>query len=179
MANDALSFQDDTEKAVKLTSRERRFIKFASVEFDGQLYMTPQDFLDSVVEQEARRKQHPLSFIQFDLIWIAHLQRDWRDERLPWTILTNLEITRLRWRRDPHKCSAICVIKESSPIRNICSYCRSWPVSYAYRVSITSFYSFQLHCNIMMIFCFQSFRTKVWIQDSIQHVRYGWQSTCG
>lgn len=49
-------FQDDSEKAVKLTSRERRFIKFASVEFDGQLYMTPQDFLDSVVEQEARRE---------------------------------------------------------------------------------------------------------------------------
>lgn len=48
--------QDETEKAVKLTSRERRFIKFSSVEFDGQLYMTPQDFLDSVVEQEARRK---------------------------------------------------------------------------------------------------------------------------
>lgn len=47
-------FQDD-EKGVQLTSRERRFIKFASVEFDGQLYMTPQDFLDSVVEQEARR----------------------------------------------------------------------------------------------------------------------------
>ncbi|XP_031621305.1 calcium uptake protein 3, mitochondrial isoform X2 [Contarinia nasturtii] len=44
----------DEEKGVKLTSRERRFIKFASVEFDGQLYMTPQDFLDSVVEQEAR-----------------------------------------------------------------------------------------------------------------------------
>lgn len=41
-------------KAVKLTARERRFIKFASVDFDGQLYMTPQDFLDSVVEQEPR-----------------------------------------------------------------------------------------------------------------------------
>lgn len=49
--------QDETEKAaVKLTSRERRFIKFASVEYNGQLYMTPQDFLDSVVEQEPRRK---------------------------------------------------------------------------------------------------------------------------
>ena len=43
-------------KSVKLTSRERRFIKFASVEYDGQLYMTPQDFLESVVEQEPRRK---------------------------------------------------------------------------------------------------------------------------
>lgn len=49
-------WKDDTEKAFKLTARERRFIKFASNEFDGQLYMTPQDFLDSVVEQEPRRK---------------------------------------------------------------------------------------------------------------------------
>ncbi|XP_032596228.1 calcium uptake protein 3, mitochondrial isoform X4 [Drosophila grimshawi] len=39
---------------IKLTARERRFIKFASVEYDDQLYMTPQDFLESVVEQEPR-----------------------------------------------------------------------------------------------------------------------------
>ncbi|XP_075226926.1 mitochondrial calcium uptake 3 isoform X2 [Lycorma delicatula] len=41
-------------KAVKLTSRERRFIKFASVEYDGQVYMTPQDFLESFVDQDPR-----------------------------------------------------------------------------------------------------------------------------
>ncbi|KAB0801321.1 hypothetical protein PPYR_05675 [Photinus pyralis] len=41
-------------RAVRLTSRERRFIRFASVEFDGQLYMTPQDFLESVVEADPR-----------------------------------------------------------------------------------------------------------------------------
>ncbi|XP_046985630.1 calcium uptake protein 3, mitochondrial isoform X4 [Schistocerca americana] len=41
-------------RAVKPTSRERRFIKFASAEYNGQLYMTPQDFLESVVEQEPR-----------------------------------------------------------------------------------------------------------------------------
>ncbi|XP_063540922.1 calcium uptake protein 3, mitochondrial isoform X2 [Cydia strobilella] len=45
---------DELAKSVKLTSRERRFIKFASVEHNGQLYMTPQDFLESVVEQEPR-----------------------------------------------------------------------------------------------------------------------------
>ncbi|XP_015122861.1 calcium uptake protein 3, mitochondrial isoform X3 [Diachasma alloeum] len=45
---------DELQKAVRLTVRERRFIKFASVEYDGQLYMTPQDFLDSVVESEPR-----------------------------------------------------------------------------------------------------------------------------
>ncbi|XP_030562322.1 calcium uptake protein 3, mitochondrial isoform X6 [Drosophila novamexicana] len=47
--------RDDTDlENVKLTARERRFIKFASVEFEDQLYMTPQDFLESVVEQEPR-----------------------------------------------------------------------------------------------------------------------------
>ncbi|XP_067612672.1 calcium uptake protein 3, mitochondrial isoform X2 [Eurosta solidaginis] len=45
---------DEENMLKKLTSRERRFIKFASTEYDGQLYMTPQDFLDSVVEQEPR-----------------------------------------------------------------------------------------------------------------------------
>ncbi|XP_021183265.2 calcium uptake protein 3, mitochondrial isoform X2 [Helicoverpa armigera] len=45
---------DELARSVKLTSRERRFIKFASVEYGGQLYMTPQDFLESVVEQEPR-----------------------------------------------------------------------------------------------------------------------------
>lgn len=49
--------QYDEDSAIsKLTARERRFIKFASSEYDGQLYMTPQDFLESVVEQEPRRK---------------------------------------------------------------------------------------------------------------------------
>ncbi|KAM0729295.1 Calcium uptake protein 3, mitochondrial [Formica fusca] len=46
--------EDDFHKAVKLTTRERRFIKFASVAYDGQLYMTPQDFLDSVIDAEPR-----------------------------------------------------------------------------------------------------------------------------
>ncbi|KAL3290083.1 hypothetical protein HHI36_023452 [Cryptolaemus montrouzieri] len=41
-------------RQVKLTSREKRFIRFSSVEYNGQLYMTPQDFLESVVEAEPR-----------------------------------------------------------------------------------------------------------------------------
>lgn len=36
--------------------RECHFIKFASIEHDGQIYMTPQDFLESFVEKEPRRK---------------------------------------------------------------------------------------------------------------------------
>lgn len=47
---------DELQKAVKLTMREKRFISFSSLEFDGQLYMSPQDFLDSIVESEPRRK---------------------------------------------------------------------------------------------------------------------------
>lgn len=33
------------KKARKLTRRELRFLHFASVEYEGQVYMTPQDFL--------------------------------------------------------------------------------------------------------------------------------------
>lgn len=50
----ALSSDGNPIKSVKLTSRERRFIRFASVEYNNQLYMTPQDFLESVVEAEPR-----------------------------------------------------------------------------------------------------------------------------
>ncbi|XP_030748390.1 calcium uptake protein 3, mitochondrial isoform X2 [Sitophilus oryzae] len=46
--------KEEDRVVVKLTSREKRFIRFASVEYDGQLYMTPQDFLESVVEDEPR-----------------------------------------------------------------------------------------------------------------------------
>ncbi|GFY75674.1 calcium uptake protein 3, mitochondrial [Trichonephila inaurata madagascariensis] len=46
--------QDEDIQMSQLTQRERRFIKFASVEYDGQLYMTPQDFLDSVTETDPR-----------------------------------------------------------------------------------------------------------------------------
>lgn len=44
----------DPKAKRKLTAREKRFMKFASVEHDGQIYMTPQDFLESVVEGEPR-----------------------------------------------------------------------------------------------------------------------------
>nr|CAI5822979.1 unnamed protein product [Callosobruchus analis] len=42
------------EPEIKLTSSEKRFIKFASSQYDGQLYMTPQDFLESVIHEEPR-----------------------------------------------------------------------------------------------------------------------------
>lgn len=47
---------DFHEDLSHLSHRERRFIQFASVELEGKLYMTPQDFLESVIEAEPRRK---------------------------------------------------------------------------------------------------------------------------
>lgn len=38
------------------TSREQRFRMFASLEFEGQLFMTPYDFIQSVTNEEPRRK---------------------------------------------------------------------------------------------------------------------------
>ncbi|XP_071875903.1 calcium uptake protein 3, mitochondrial-like isoform X3 [Bombus fervidus] len=60
----------EDENVVKLTMREQRFIKFASVEYDGQLYMTPQDFLDSVVETEPRPrlKRRELTDMELDVM---------------------------------------------------------------------------------------------------------------
>ncbi|XP_011145001.1 calcium uptake protein 3, mitochondrial isoform X3 [Harpegnathos saltator] len=62
--------EDDLHKAVKLTTRERRFIKFASVRYDGQLYMTPQDFLDSVIDSEPRPrlKRRVLSDLELEVM---------------------------------------------------------------------------------------------------------------
>ncbi|XP_071124663.1 calcium uptake protein 3, mitochondrial-like isoform X5 [Mytilus edulis] len=37
-----------------LTYREMRFLQFASVQYNGQIYMTPQDFLESVTEEVPR-----------------------------------------------------------------------------------------------------------------------------
>lgn len=54
----AIIFQTEEHvlKGLKLNHRERRFMKFASVEHYGQLYMTPQDFIESVTDSEPRRK---------------------------------------------------------------------------------------------------------------------------
>ncbi|NXC92626.1 MICU3 protein, partial [Certhia familiaris] len=39
------------------TPREQRFRRFASLEFEGQLYMTPSDFIQAVTSDEPKRKQ--------------------------------------------------------------------------------------------------------------------------
>ncbi|XP_077487597.1 mitochondrial calcium uptake 3 isoform X5 [Amblyomma americanum] len=50
--------REEAEHTMHLTQRERRFIRFASVEYDGQLYMTPEDFLESLTESEPRPRLH-------------------------------------------------------------------------------------------------------------------------
>ena len=66
--NVELDWKPEHEKR-KLTPREKRFIKFASSEYDGQVYMTPQDFLESVVEGEPRPrfKRRALTWFGLDL----------------------------------------------------------------------------------------------------------------
>lgn len=39
------------------TPREQRFRRFASLEFEGQLYMTPYDFIQAVTNDEPKRKR--------------------------------------------------------------------------------------------------------------------------
>nr|XP_034302752.1 calcium uptake protein 3, mitochondrial isoform X4 [Crassostrea gigas] len=46
--------EDSEKKKTSPTYREMRFLQFASVEYKGVIYMTPQDFLESVTEEMPR-----------------------------------------------------------------------------------------------------------------------------
>lgn len=46
----------DEEMAEKLCIRKKRFMQFASVHYDGEYYMTPRDFLFSVMFDKPGRK---------------------------------------------------------------------------------------------------------------------------
>ncbi|XP_070605915.1 calcium uptake protein 2, mitochondrial [Erythrolamprus reginae] len=46
----------DEEMAEKLSIRKQRFMKFASLEYGGEYYMTPRDFLFSVMFDKSERK---------------------------------------------------------------------------------------------------------------------------
>ncbi|XP_056893054.1 calcium uptake protein 3, mitochondrial isoform X3 [Takifugu flavidus] len=52
---DRLSDFEDGD--VKMSSHEHRFRMFTSVEYEGQLYMTPQNFIESVTMSEPRNKK--------------------------------------------------------------------------------------------------------------------------
>ena len=68
----SVSFQEGEPSEVRAvtkvlqTQRELRFLSFASVEYEGNVYMTPQDFLESVMEEVPRReypKNYYLTFL--------------------------------------------------------------------------------------------------------------------
>lgn len=42
--------------AEKLSIRKQRFMQFASLEYEGEYYMTPRDFLFSVMFDKSERK---------------------------------------------------------------------------------------------------------------------------
>lgn len=41
-----------------MSAHEHRFRLFSSLEFDGQLYMTPLDFIESVTMSEPKSESH-------------------------------------------------------------------------------------------------------------------------
>ncbi|KAG0415242.1 hypothetical protein HPB47_007575, partial [Ixodes persulcatus] len=67
---DAVDREDPDEHTMHLTQRERRFIRFASVEYEGQLYMTPEDFLESLTETEPRPRLHRRRLTKKELDYI-------------------------------------------------------------------------------------------------------------
>lgn len=46
----------DEDMAEKLSIRKKRFLQFASLEYEGEYYMTPRDFLFSVMFDKSERK---------------------------------------------------------------------------------------------------------------------------
>ncbi|XP_064473701.1 calcium uptake protein 3, mitochondrial-like isoform X2 [Ornithodoros turicata] len=61
----------EEDQIMHLTQRERRFIRFASVEYLGQLYMTPEDFLESLTEKEPRPRIHRRRLSKKDMDYIV------------------------------------------------------------------------------------------------------------
>ncbi|CAL1533519.1 unnamed protein product [Lymnaea stagnalis] len=60
--------EDDAKsKTEDFSYREMRFRHFASVEFDGNIYMTPQDFLESLTEESPRARIGRSLLTQSDL----------------------------------------------------------------------------------------------------------------
>ncbi|XP_068448416.1 calcium uptake protein 3, mitochondrial isoform X3 [Clinocottus analis] len=58
---------DFEEGDVYMSSHEHRFRMFSSVEYDGQLYMTPQNFIESVTMSQPRNKRPWRSLVKQEL----------------------------------------------------------------------------------------------------------------
>lgn len=71
----------------KMSYRELRFHNFASVEYDGIAYMTPQDFLESVTEKAPRRKYYrriPIFLFTFEIKFIINLNKSSFQDIVVW-----------------------------------------------------------------------------------------------
>lgn len=55
------------DKEVSMSAHEHRFRLFSSLEYDGQLYMTPLDFIESVTMSEPKKKRFWRSLTKQDL----------------------------------------------------------------------------------------------------------------
>lgn len=55
------------QKSIIITPRQRLFFQFASVEYEGIPYMTPQDFLESITEDHPRRMKLVFYLIDFNI----------------------------------------------------------------------------------------------------------------
>ena len=64
MCISSLKDSDNEKKVPSVSQREMTFLNFASVEYEGNVYMTPQDFLDSITEDKPRRKDQLLKYIE-------------------------------------------------------------------------------------------------------------------
>jgi hypothetical protein len=50
--------EETAERSIVITPRQRLFFQFASIEYEGVPYLTPQDFLESVTENHPRPRIH-------------------------------------------------------------------------------------------------------------------------
>lgn len=63
------------DEFTRLFTREKMFLKFASVEYAGQIFMTPLDFLESIVDTNPRKR---IKRKVLTTKWISDMQEDTR-----------------------------------------------------------------------------------------------------
>ena len=59
--------ENEAQQPRPLTYREMRFLQFASIQYHGQIYMTPQDFLESVTEEVPRPRIGRIAVVDRDV----------------------------------------------------------------------------------------------------------------
>lgn len=56
--NESVEAKQEKDEEPKISRREQRFNEFASYEYLGQIVMSPQDFIESLTENEPKRKMN-------------------------------------------------------------------------------------------------------------------------